>query len=188
MEDLPTIACPDRAAWRAWLQEHHASARVIWLRFNKKHTGEPGVRYEEAVQEALCYGWIDSIVRRLDERAYLQKFTPRTNTAKWSVSNRRRLKALVAEGRMTPAGLAVVGHALDAPVVEPPRPPELLPPELDARLQAAPEAAAAFAALPPSHRRQYVGWITQAKREPTRLRRLDEAIARLSRGERLGWK
>jgi uncharacterized protein YdeI (YjbR/CyaY-like superfamily) len=188
VEDLPTVACPDRAAWRAWLLAHHATERLVWLRFSKKHSGAPSVCYEEAVQEALCFGWIDSLVRRLDDQAYLQKFTPRSNVGKWSPSNRRRLRKLVTEGRMTPAGLAVVGDALEEPVVERPRPPETLPPDLDACLQGVPEAATAFAALPPSHRRQYVAWITAAKREETRLRRLDEAIARLSRGERLGMK
>jgi uncharacterized protein YdeI (YjbR/CyaY-like superfamily) len=183
-------------AWRAWLLANHDQVRAVWLVFWKKHTGKQRLSYEQAVEEALCVGWIDSTIRRLDEERYAQQFTPRTDSTKWSPSNRVRLRRLLAAGRMTPAGLARIDASMlaavqdPAPVVRPrgPRPPAHLPPELEAVLRESPEAWAAFQRLAPSHRRNYVGWITAAKREETRRRRLAEAVDRLSRGEPLGMK
>jgi uncharacterized protein YdeI (YjbR/CyaY-like superfamily) len=95
-----------RAQWRAWLAAHHDSATEIWLVFYKVRTGQSRVSYEEAVEEAICYGWVDSLVRRIDELRYCRKFTPRKPASNWSESNRRRLAKLVAEGKTTAAGLA----------------------------------------------------------------------------------
>jgi uncharacterized protein YdeI (YjbR/CyaY-like superfamily) len=95
-----------REQWRRWLARHHASHTEVWLVYFKRHTGRPTVVYEEAVQEALCFGWIDSIVRRVNDQCYAQKFTPRRARSQWSSSNLRRFALLVREGRMTAAGLA----------------------------------------------------------------------------------
>ncbi len=183
-----------RSAWRSWLAENHASARELWLVFFKVHTGRPCVAYEDAVEEALCFGWIDSIVKRLDDERYARKFTPRNAGSGWSDSNRRRVAKVVREGRMTPAGMAVVDFAVPprggaeatggARVREEPR----LAPELLRRLEANARAWATFRALAPSYRRNYVGWIMSAKREETRLRRLEEAIGLLAEGKKLGLK
>lgn len=188
MVELPTLEFRDRSAFRAWLAEHGESARGVWLLFLKKHVKKPGIRYEEAVEEALCFGWIDSTVRRLDEDRYAQKFTPRSDTGTWSPSNRERLRRLVAEGRMTPAGLAKAGTVLTEPDPPPPERPASFPPALEERLRAVPAAWAAFGRLPPSHRRRYVAWVTEANQEETRLRRLAESIERLSQGRPLGLK
>ncbi len=179
-------------AWRAWLERHHDTVREVWVVFWKKHTGRPGLTYEEAVEEALCFGWIDSVITRLDEGRYAQKMTPRTDRAKWSESNRRRLRILLAEGRVTAAGLAAVDPGVLASLEHPdpaprPAPPELSP-DLAATLAADPRAHEEFLRLPPSHRKRYVGWIMAAAREQTRRRRLAEAMDLLARGERLGLK
>jgi uncharacterized protein YdeI (YjbR/CyaY-like superfamily) len=96
---MTTLHPTTRAAWRAWLAAHHDRETEIWLVYNKRHTGELRVEYDDAVEEALCFGWIDSIVRTIDEDRYAQKFTPRKAKSKWSELNRRRFAKLVAEGR-----------------------------------------------------------------------------------------
>ncbi len=97
-----------REEWRAWLEQHHQGESEVWLIYYKAHTGQPSIPYEDSVEEALCFGWIDSIIQKLDEDRYARKFTPRTNTARWSEPNRRRVAKLIREGRMTAAGLAKI--------------------------------------------------------------------------------
>jgi len=168
----------DREEWRAWLERHHATEPEIWLVYAKKHTGKPSVRYAEAVEEALCFGWIDTTVNRLDADHYVQRFTPRTNTRNWSKLNRERFRRMVEEGRMTDAGRA----KLPADVPEPRRrlPAGAKTPAFIRRaLDAHPAARRNFAALAPTYRRDYLRWITEAKKPETRERRLKEAIRRL---------
>jgi uncharacterized protein YdeI (YjbR/CyaY-like superfamily) len=197
--EIPLLEVTTRARWRAWLAEHHDREREIWLVFWKKHTGKPCVPYVEAVDEALCFGWIDSLVRRLDDDRYAQKFTPRqAKKSGWTELNRRRFARLVEEGRMTPAGLAK-GPPAGAPAGQPPRgqveqPPRpdpavaAVPADIEAALRAVGEAWANFTCLAPSYRRHYLRWIEQAKRPETRARRIAEAAARLAHGEKLGLK
>lgn len=179
-------------AWKTWLESHHDTSREIWLVFWKKHTGRQAFSYDEAVEEALCWGWIDSILRRLDDDRHAQKFTPRTNAARWSSSNRTRLRRLLAAGHMTPAGLACVDPAvlasLDDPVPPPPVEEPALPPELEAVLRAEPRAREAFDRLPRGQRRLYTRWITAAKRDETRRRRLAEVMTVVAEGRPLGMK
>src|SRR5947199_112773 len=104
-----------RAAWRSWLAANHDRETEIWLVYNKRHTGEPRVEYDDAVEEAVCFGWIDSIVRTIDENRYAQKFTPRKAKSKWSVSNIERFARMVREGKMTPAGMAKSRPDLEDP-------------------------------------------------------------------------
>jgi uncharacterized protein YdeI (YjbR/CyaY-like superfamily) len=106
-----TFFAPDRAAWRAWLTANHARASEIWLVFLKKHVDEPCVTLDEAMEEALCFGWVDSVMQRIDERSHALRFTPRKPASHWSASNRERFERLSREGRMAPAGLAVVAAA-----------------------------------------------------------------------------
>ena len=108
MKPPNTFYAPGPAQWRAWLRKNHGIIREVWLVFYKKHTGKPGVTYGQAVEEALCWGWIDSIIKRLDDERYAQKFTPRADAAKWSASNILRARALILAGRMRSAGLAVI--------------------------------------------------------------------------------
>jgi uncharacterized protein YdeI (YjbR/CyaY-like superfamily) len=109
--DLPIVELPTQEAWREWLEENHASASGAWLKFAKKGSPTRTVSYAEAVEEALCYGWIDGQARRFDEHFYLQRFTPRRQRSQWSQINREKSERLIAEGRMRPAGHAQVGAA-----------------------------------------------------------------------------
>jgi uncharacterized protein YdeI (YjbR/CyaY-like superfamily) len=172
-------------AWRRWLADHHDSESEVWLVFHKRHTGQRSIAYEDAVDEALCFGWIDSLVKRIDEACYARKFTPRKATSTWSDTNRRRYARLKAGGRMMPAGLCRPptkrGHAAPAPS-------PTASSSVDDALRRHPDAGQMFAALAPSHRRQYLRWIESAKRPETTARRIAEAVRRLSAGETLGLK
>ena len=106
-----TFFASDPAAWRAWLAANHGERREVWLLLHKKHVAEPCVSYEEAVEEALCWGWIDGLAQRWDERSYAQRFTPRRPASVWSPSNVARVQRLLAEGRMQAPGLALVEEA-----------------------------------------------------------------------------
>ena len=192
--EAATVHVTTRAAWRAWLAAHHDSAREVWLVFYKAHTGKPRLAYEVAVEEALCFGWVDSLVKRLDDERYAQKFTPRKQGSTWSASNRRRVVGLVREGRMTPAGMAKVTFPLPGPPApgepepERTRPEPRMPRELLQVLKSNARAWETFSALAPSYRRNYVRWIVAAKKDETRRRRLREAIELLAEGKKLGMK
>ena len=193
MKTLNTFYASGPALWRAWLRANHGSAREVWLVFYKKHTGRPGVTYDQSVEEALCWGWIDSIIRRLDDDRCARKFTPRTNAARWSASNILRARAMILAGRMRQPGLAVISpdvlKMIDSGKKPEQRPKNLpVPAELAAVLAANPSAGKFFDSLPPSHRRNYIGWIAAGKRAETRAKRAAEAAVLLARGQRLGLK
>ena len=186
---MKTFVARTADQWRKWLDEHHASESEVWLVFYKRHTGVATVDYKDALDEALCVGWVDSLVKRLDDRRYALKFTPRRADSRWSEANRKRYAELKARGRLRPAGIKLPptdrGYG--------PRPPRLsmpakLPPYIQTALRNHPKAWRQFEALTPSQRRRYFAWIESAKREETRLRRLKEAIRLLARGEVLGLK
>jgi uncharacterized protein YdeI (YjbR/CyaY-like superfamily) len=175
--------------WRDWLDQHHASESEVWLVFYKRQTGVASIAYEDALDEALCFGWVDSLVKRLDDRRYALKITPRRPDSRWSTKNRQRYEALKSGGRLKPAGIkrrpTDRGYG--------PRPPRLsMPAKLPAYIQAAlrkqPAAWRHFQALPLAQRRRYYAWIESAKREETKLRRLKEAIRLLVGGKVLGLK
>jgi uncharacterized protein YdeI (YjbR/CyaY-like superfamily) len=175
-----TLYVRTRDQWRAWLARHYQSETEIWLIYYKKHSEQPRIPYEHAVEEALCFGWIDSIVKKIDDDKFAQKFTPRRDSTKWSALNRRRVRRLIQEGRMTQAGLAKIDPEIlgEAPPVE--QGEELdIPRFLKQALKASPKAWESFERLAPSHRKQYIRWITDAKKEETRERRLREAVALL---------
>jgi uncharacterized protein YdeI (YjbR/CyaY-like superfamily) len=189
MEMTKTTSAASRSEWHDWLEQHHASEKEVWLVYTKKGSGKPSITYLESLEEALCFGWIDSIIQKIDEEKYARKFNPRRAGSKWSELNKHLVAKLNQEGRMTPAGLATVDFSL--PEAEAPRPkrPELpLPDWLKAGLMTSPKAWENFDRLPPSHKRNYIGWISDAKKEETRQRRIQEAIKRLEKNERLGLK
>lgn len=191
-EQIETLYAADRQAWREWLQENHQDKKAIWLIYYKKHTGKPRVSYEEAVEEALCFGWIDSIVKRIDEERYMQKFTPRRDTTHWSEANIRRMKSLIARGSMTPVGLEKIPPEILTGEVEPETPPAgrtiSMLVELERLLNQNPRARENFDKLAPSHRRNYLGWIGSAKKDETREKRAREAIQLLLQNKKLGLK
>ena len=183
--ELPTLLIRSRRAWRAWLTKHHASSAGVWLVFYKAHTGETSIHYEDAVREALCFGWIDSLIKRLDEDRYAFKVTPRRPTSKWSDINRKRWAELEAAGLLTSAGLAAAPTSntyAPRPVV-----PEL-PAYIAKALKTNSRAWEFFRELAPRERRNFVVWIHTAKRAETRERRIRESIALLAAGKKLGLK
>jgi uncharacterized protein YdeI (YjbR/CyaY-like superfamily) len=179
-----------RESWRAWLAENHARETEIWLVYSKRHTGLPRVEYDDAVEEALCFGWIDSIVRTLDERRYAQKFTPRKAKSKWSALNRERFARMVREGKMTPAGMAKAPPPEEDGAAQPrvKRVWDSVPGYIEEALRAHGAAWTNFSNLAPSYRRLYIGWIEHAKREETRRKRLAEAVSLLEQNKKLGLK
>jgi uncharacterized protein YdeI (YjbR/CyaY-like superfamily) len=188
-KSFPTISMNNRDSWRAWLAANHQSADGIWLvHFKKKASA--GVGREESVEEALCFGWIDSLVKRIDATRFAVLFTPRKEVTKWSEVNRRRLAKVIAEGRITAAGLAKAPRPGDAPSRPPARliVPQEPPADFAVALRAKPRAAQFFAGLAPSKRRRYLGWILLAKRAETRARRIAEAVDLLSQHRELGLK
>lgn len=103
-----TLYVTNRDDWRAWLNKNHKTEKEVWLIYYKNHTGKPTIPYDVAVEEALCFGWIDSIVKRIDDERYMQKFTPRKTNSNWSELNKKRVKKMIKEGRMTEAGMAKI--------------------------------------------------------------------------------
>jgi uncharacterized protein YdeI (YjbR/CyaY-like superfamily) len=185
MPDLITLDVRERAEWRRWLAKHHASSPGVWVLRHKEHTGSSSMSYEELVREALCFGWVDSLVRRVDDDRYAIKVTPRRPTSKWSDLNRRRWGELEAAGLLAPPGLAA---APTANTYGPKPPIPELPSYIAKAFKANPDAWRFFQSLSASNRRDFVVWIHTAKRPETRERRIRESIELLSSEQKLGLK
>jgi uncharacterized protein YdeI (YjbR/CyaY-like superfamily) len=184
----PILAFASQAAWEAWLDAEHAASDGVWLKFAKKGSGVETVVYDEALDIALCYGWIDSQVLRYDEDFYLQKFTPRRSRSKWSRINRDKIERLTKQRRMKPAGLEQVELAKadgrwEAAYASPAN--VEVPDDLKAALEARPKAAEAWDALSKSSRFAILYQLHDAKRPETRARRLENFVGMLERGEKL---
>ena len=173
---------PSRAHWRRWLASNPDRNEGLWVVYRKKSSELGGPIYDDLVEEALCFGWIDSQVRRVDDDRVMQWFSPRRTGGLWSALNKERIKRLVAEGRMTHKGQAAIDAAkadsswsqiddIDALA---------MPPDLEAALAAAPEAQGAYEALSESNKKQYLWWIHGAKRPATRTGRIKETIRQLT--------
>ena len=173
------------AAWRDWLEANHDSASEIWVGMWKARTGRPTVTWSQAVREALCFGWIDGQSKRIDEESHMQRFTPR-KSRRWSAVNVALVEELEAAGLMREAGRrAFAARDLDEEPYSTSKRPERLPPDLDARLRSNAAAAAFWDASPPSYRKQAAFWVTSAKREETRERRLSTLIEDSANGMRI---
>lgn len=189
MGEVPQIEAENRAAWRAWLVAHHASAGSVWLVIPRK--GHGALTAIEASEEALCFGWIDSRPRKLDATRSLLLMSPRKPGSAWSGVNKARIERLRAEGRMAEPGEAAIARAMTdgswalldgATALEEPG-------DLRAALDATPGAWDAWRGFPPSHRRANLEWLAQAKRAETRAARVAEIAARAAKGERANtWK
>jgi uncharacterized protein YdeI (YjbR/CyaY-like superfamily) len=186
-DDLPELLVADVLAWRRWLHEHHGEDRGVWLVLAKKGTSEPtSLRYAEALQEALCQGWIDGTVGRRDEATYRQRFTPRRARSAWSKNNVEHVARLRAEGRMRPAGTAEVERAKADGRFEAAyagqasaEPPE----DLLRAIAAVPAAQATFELLTRQNRYAIIYRVETAKRADTRERRIEQFVAMLARGD-----
>ena len=183
--DLIALDVRSRQRWRSWLTKHHASSPGVWLVFHKRHTGVESIPYEDAVREALCFGWIDSLIKRLDDERYALKVTPRQPTSKWSDPNRKRWAELKKAGLLAAPGLAAA--PTENRYAPRPRIPEL-PAYVAEALRANPKAWQCFQKLAPTYRRDFVVWIHIAKRPDTRAKRIRESIALLAAGKKLGLK
>ena len=182
---LELLDIRSRQQWRSWLTKHHSSSPGVWLVRYKAHTGEKSIPYEDTVREALCFGWVDSLVKRLDDDRYAIKVTPRQATSKWSDLNRKRWAELKAAGLLTPAGQAASptdNSYAPRPVIP------VLPDYIAKALKAHSKAWKFFRELAPTSRRDFVVWIHTAKRPETRERRIGEAIRLLAAGKKLGLK
>jgi len=177
-DTLETFTAHSRQEWRDWLARNHASSPGVWLISFKKTSGKPRVSYEEAVEEALCFGWIDSKPNKLDDDRYKLAFTPRKPKSVWSKPNKERVERLIAEGLMQPAGQKAIDIAkengswtsLDA--VE----ALIMPADLAAALAANPTASQFFSAFSKSVKKGIYYWIESAKRPETRQKRVDETV------------
>lgn len=179
---------PTPAEFRAWLRANHARATELWVGLYKKGSGRPSIDWNQSVDEALCFGWIDGLRKSIDDEAYRIRFTPRKRTSVWSRKNLKRIQELIAEGRVEPPGLAIY-EARDPEKTsvysfeqagEP-----VLDPGYAAQLSADRDAQVFFDALPPSARKACVRWVQSGKRAETRQRRLDVLIDCSRRGVRI---
>jgi uncharacterized protein YdeI (YjbR/CyaY-like superfamily) len=182
---METLEVHNRREWRAWLARRHASSEGVWLVYHKGPLGAKSIAYEDSVREALCFGWIDSLIKRVDDDRYVRKFTPRKPGSKWSDSNRTRWAELEKAGLLAEAGLAA------APTGNRESPPPLVsdpPDDLARALTANPEARTFFEGLAQRERCRFATWVHMAKRPETRERRIGESIALLAAGKKLGLK
>jgi len=179
----------NREQWRAWLEANHASATELWLVFHKKHTRKAGLTYDEAVEEALCFGWIDGILKRIDGEKHMNRFCPRRKNSIWSERNKERVRCMIEAGRMTEVGLAKVREAKENGQWDKAAEREdvsVVPPELVEALAKDERARLNFEKLAPSYRRQFIYWVGTAKREETRRKRVVEAVRMIGENKRLG--
>jgi len=155
---METVFAKDRAEWRRWLMKNSARVEEIWLAFYKKASGKQTVSYDQAVEEALCFGWVDGMRKKLDEECYAFRFTHRKAKSAWSKSNIDRVERLIAAGQMMPAGLKAYQSG---------------------------SAWANYSKFPPGYRRMTAGWVASAKKEETRVKRLEKLIEFSARNERI---
>ena len=185
-DDVEVVFFADAAAFRAWLEEHHATATELWMGLRRKGHPDRGLTWEDAVPEALCFGWIDSTSYRIDDEARRQRWTPRKPTSNWSAVNIAHVERLLAEGRMHPAGIAaferrdksVAGYSYETR--------RELGTDGLAAIAAVPAAQAFWEAAPPSYRRVAGNWVLSAKREQTRADRLATLVADCAAGRQIG--
>jgi uncharacterized protein YdeI (YjbR/CyaY-like superfamily) len=186
-EEQPLLTVADADAWQTWLEAHHEEPTGVWLRLAKKGTTDPtSLTYDQALEEALCYGWIDGQVRRLDERTYRQRFTARRKRSVWSKRNVAIVERLASEARMQPAGLAAVEQAKTDGRWETAYSGQAtmeVPTDLAAAMKGQPRAQAMFEILTRQNRYAILFRINSAKRADTRARRIEQFVAMLARGE-----
>lgn len=177
MQITETLYVTNRAAWRQWLTEHHATAKEIWLVFYKTSSGKLSLLYLQAVEEALCFGWIDGIAKKLDQERVVQRFTPRRPKSNWTELNKERARRLIARGQMTEAGRAVL--------------PDLspdsfqFPPDILAALQADPQTWEHFQRFSIEYQRIRVGFIEEVRKQPTVFKQRLEHFLRKTRQNKM---
>jgi uncharacterized protein YdeI (YjbR/CyaY-like superfamily) len=186
LDDAPLVEADDRETWHAWLEANHATAAGAWLVTWRPKSGRVGLEYEAAIQEALCFGWVDSTGGRVDDERGKLYFAPRKPRSGWAATNKARVERLIADGQMAPAGLAAIERAKANGSWEILDSVERLevPDDLAAALAAQPPAAANFGEFPPSARKMLLGWVAQARRPETRTARIEKVAGAAARNER----
>jgi uncharacterized protein YdeI (YjbR/CyaY-like superfamily) len=180
----------DRNEWRSWLEQNH-SIKKVDLVFYKKNSGRSSIPYEDSVEEALCFGWVDSTIRKVDEEKYVRRFTPRKGKSVWSELNKKRAKKMIKQERMTEAGLESIREAKQNGSWT--KTPESrmkfeIPPFMREALVRNKKALQNFDGLAPMYKRHFIGWVASAKKEETRRKRLEEALSLLEQNKKLGLK
>jgi uncharacterized protein YdeI (YjbR/CyaY-like superfamily) len=196
MKELEHIFFSNRNAFRSWLETNHDKSPGIWMIFNKKHIKVECINYTDALEEALCFGWIDSLIKKTGDNQYVRKFTPRKNNAKWSEFNKKIVMDLAKEGRMTEAGLKTTslflkagGNRFQEKEAGEKQEKELnIPGFILEEFSKNEPALANFNALARTYQRHYVLWITNAQREKTIRKRLKESTELLKENKKLGLK
>lgn len=189
MKITETLYVKSRSDWRDWLHANNESKQEIWLIYYKKHTGKPRIPYTDAVEEAICFGWIDSTVKRVDEEIYVQKFSPRKSRSVWSALNKERAREMISSGLMTQSGLEKIKEAkkngrweeayTSKKKVE-------IPTGLSKALMSDQKANRNFRNFADSYQNLYINWINYAKKEETRQRRITEVVKRASKNQKPG--
>ena len=196
MQELGLIHFKNREELRQWLENNYDKSPGIWMIYFKKHTCQDSVLYEEALEEALCFGWVDSIIKKIDEERYARKFTPRINTVKWSDFNKNKVFELLENGRMTQAGLNKIDPAVLQSIKSKQhsdtgnnkRSELIIPCYITEEFGKNEPALINFNKLAPSHKKEYVFWIINAKKQETIAKRISESIKLLINNKKLGLK
>ena len=191
MKNMKELYVTTRDEWREWLARNHDRESGIWLIFYKKHTQMPTLEYDTALEEALCFGWIDSIIRKLDDERYARKMTSRNSNSRWSELNKSRVRKLIEQGLMMEPGLAKIEQAKKSGLWEQSDRPQIsfeIPKELEKAFKKNKKAKAFFDQLAPTYQKHFIGWIAVAKQQKTKNKRVKESIGLLEKGEKLGMK
>jgi uncharacterized protein YdeI (YjbR/CyaY-like superfamily) len=180
-----TVTMKDRTAWRSWLRENHAIKKKIWLVIYKKHTKHMSVSYPEAVEEAICFGWIDGQVKTIDSDRYMQRYTPRNAKSPWSEINRERAQRMIHEGLMTEAGLKIYEEGMKNNLIVPSSKNFFFFFFLEAALRKNGTVWSIFLNMAPSARLLYVHWVTSAKTPETRMKRINKSVELIEQNRKL---
>lgn len=177
---MKTLHVEHRGKWRAWLEANSERTAEVWLLCYKKDTGKPRIAYADAVEEAICFGWIDSKIKKLDQARFAQLFTPRKPKSKWSRINIERARRMIRQGNMTAAGLKVFDPRNQIAAL-----PTKLPALLEEQFRKREKAWENFTHFPPSYQRMTIGWVASAKQEATLFRRLQQLITKSETNQRI---
>lgn len=190
MQITKTIFFENCAQWRSWLEENHSKEKEIWLIFYRKSSDVQGVQYKEALEEAICFGWIDGTLKKIDEKKRAIRFTPRREKSAWSKINKDIALRMTREKRMAPAGLSAVKHAKKngawAEAYTSKKKLEM-PPDLETALASSKNALKNFNSFANTYRNMYVGWVTGAKTEETRKKRIAAVVENAEKGKKLAF-
>lgn len=175
----------NREGWRKWLEKNHSKKKLVWLIKHKRHTGKPALSHKESMEEAICFGWIDTIVKRIDENTFARCFVKRTDKSRWSNATLGYAKDMIKKGLMTEAGLKRYKEGLKKPTIDHglPKNPKT-PKELKEALAKHKKAKAFFESLAPSYRRYFIWWLVKAKREETKKKRLKQIVQKCKEGKK----